>query len=112
MEQAEIIDTFGTYQYPGRVTQAKAIFQDKAGPDWAAAGPSWADVWPIDPKQSTIPNASSRPRRNRSILPSPRRSTDWAAAWPRGASAWPIDPEPSTTPRVLGRPRRNRCDSP
>src|SRR3954453_19061502 len=53
--------------YPGRLTQAETTFQDR-GADWAAAGPSWADVWPIAPRQPVTPNASSRPRRNRPTL--------------------------------------------
>src|ERR1041385_9451799 len=82
--------------YPGRLTQAEATFQDKDGPIGMQLGRAWqsAQTQPVHPiaikntirlarswaevgvstadclEQSTLPRATSRPRRNRcNLLP-------------------------------------------
>src|SRR4051812_12707159 len=93
--------------YPGRLTQAETTFQGK-GADWAAAGPSWADVWPIAPRQPATPNASGRPRRNRPTLFINKAFSRLARSWAETVIGTADCPEQSTSPMTPSRPRRNR----
>src|SRR4051812_45472477 len=92
---------------PGRLTQEEKTFQDKGG-DLAAAGPSLADVWPIAPRQSATPNASSRPRRNRPTLFINKAFSRLARSWAEMVTGTADCPEQSTSPMTPSRPRRNR----
>src|SRR3954464_13604513 len=93
--------------YPGRLTQAETTFQDR-GADWAAAGPSWADVWPIAPRQPATPNASRRGRRNRPTLFVNKAFSRFARSWAEMVTGTPDFPEQSTSPMAPSGRRGNR----
>src|SRR3954464_7379079 len=93
---------------PGYAHPSGSNLSRQGWTDWAAAGPSWAGVGPIAPRQSAVPNASSRPKRNRFTLFIDKTIIRLARSWAEMGVDAADCPEQSTLPRAISRPRRNR----